>query len=118
MKKTKSDKSVKSVKSILNITAIQVLSSDLKALSGSAIPLSVVLSLYDNDYNVTDMCGILNIDQSILSHHLKILRLRGFIDCKRVAKFNYYHATDKLKGLMSEIKKMVDGKSDKNGKVE
>lgn len=45
--------------------------------------------------SVSGMQGILQIEQSLLSHHLTNLRDKGVVDTERVGKSIYYFLTDR-----------------------
>ena len=47
---------------------------------------SVVQQLIDGSKNVSELNSVLKIDVSLLSHHLKILRDEGFVECLREGK--------------------------------
>ncbi len=48
-------------------------SAKLKAMADPT-RLAVLRRLLDGPRNVTQLCGLLGVDQSLLSHHLRVLR--------------------------------------------
>ena len=52
--------------------------------------LKVVEKLFRGPANVSDMVTRLGLDQSLLSHHLKVLRDHGIVESKRVGKQVWY----------------------------
>lgn len=52
--------------------------------------LHVVLLLAQGEANVTELCDALNVPQSSLSHHLRILRNTGLVSDRRDGRFVLY----------------------------
>ncbi len=63
----------------------QTCASALKAMADGT-RLSVLRLLMDGELKVGEMQGALNIDQSLLSHHLKVLRDAGMVVARRAGK--------------------------------
>jgi len=51
---------------------------------------SVIAQLVDGPMNVGELNLLLKIDPTLLSHHLKILRDEGFVECLREGKNKRY----------------------------
>lgn len=51
---------------------------------------SVVAQLIDGPKNVGELNMSLNVESTLLSHHLKILRDEGFVECVREGKNKRY----------------------------
>jgi ArsR family transcriptional regulator len=47
---------------------------------------AVVAQLIEGPRNVGELNGLLNVESTLLSHHLKILRDEGLVDCLREGK--------------------------------
>ncbi len=60
-------------------------SGRLKALADPT-RWAVIAQLLDGPKNVGELNSVLNIDLTLLSHHLKILRNEGFVVCLREGK--------------------------------
>ena len=72
-------------------TAARALSDDLGIL-GHPIRLQILdmLAQHDGDVCVCDLEGALPVKQPTVSHHLKLLREAGLIDCERRGLWAYY----------------------------
>lgn len=75
-------------------TSISVLTQDhcvrkLKVLA-DATRLSVLSLLMQQPMRVGEINAILKLDQSLLSHHLKVLRSEGFVQATRDGKAMLY----------------------------
>ena len=56
--------------------------------------LSVMEALLDSPKNVTEINARLKIDQSLLSHHLKVLRDAGLVTTRREGSTVFYRLAD------------------------
>lgn len=56
--------------------------------------LSVLALLMECPKHVGELNQVLQIEQSLLSHHLKVLRQEGFVTAVRDGKAVLYHLTD------------------------
>jgi len=67
--------------------------------------LSVLQILMDSPQYVWELNRVLNLEQSLLSHHLKILRNAGFVEATREGKAVLYHLAPNLQqtGTSKEI---------------
>lgn len=93
----------------INNEQLQISSEVLRAL---AHPLRMkILEFIDrNDkINVNKIYNTLNLEQSITSQHLRILRLAGLVKTHRDGKFIYYSIDyDKVGGSIGAIEKFLD----------
>lgn len=67
-----------------------------------------ILELLKNEgeTSVNDICGKLNVEQSLTSHHLNLLATAGFIKGNRKGKFIFYSLCSKeLFSLIEIVKK-------------
>jgi DNA-binding transcriptional ArsR family regulator len=64
--------------------------------NGLADPIRILLlyKLSEAPSNVNDLVNSINLSQSNVSRHLKILRERGLVFSKRDGQFVYYHLAD------------------------
>jgi DNA-binding transcriptional ArsR family regulator len=78
---------------------------DIKKLERAAYVLKTVahptriavIDLLDQaaQLSVSELCGLLKCEQSVLSHHLTNMRDKGILEAKRDGKNIYYSLTDK-----------------------
>jgi len=75
----------------INTAAAQQLGADLSIL-GHPIRLQILDMLAQSDGHVCvcDLEGALPVKQPTVSHHLKLLREAGLIDCERKGLWAYY----------------------------
>jgi ArsR family transcriptional regulator, arsenate/arsenite/antimonite-responsive transcriptional repressor len=75
----------------LDSTAARALSADLTIL-GHPIRLQILdlLAQHDGEVCVCDLERALPVKQPTVSHHLKLLREAGLIDCERRGLWAYY----------------------------
>jgi ArsR family transcriptional regulator len=75
----------------LNTAAAKALSDDLTSL-GHPIRLQILdmLAQHDGQVCVCDLEAALPVKQPTVSHHLKLLRAAGLIDCERRGLWAYY----------------------------
>jgi len=88
----------------LDIKKVEKVAFILKAI-GNPLRLSIVdlLSIYD-DLAVNEISELLNAEQSLVSHCLSYLKLRGILDSRRDGKKIYYRL--KLKEVLKVIECM------------
>jgi len=67
-------------------SSTSVICADKLRVLADVTRLSVMESLLDGPKNVTEINSRLKIDQSLLSHHLKVLRDAGLVTTKREGK--------------------------------
>ena len=87
---------MKHTKVVFNNEKLQYSSELMRAL---AHPLRLkILEFIDGhgEINVNKIYKTLNIEQSITSQHLRILRLAGVVDCTREGKFMHYNINYKV----------------------
>lgn len=100
---------MRKAKVIINNEKLQESSEILRAL---AHPLRMkILEFIDtNDIiNVNKIYNTLNLEQSITSQHLRILRLAGLVDTQRDGKFIHYSIDyDKIDNAIHAINGFLD----------
>jgi DNA-binding transcriptional ArsR family regulator len=83
-----------------------------EALRAMAHPLRMkILEFIDQNgtINVNRIYNTLNLEQSITSQHLRILRLAGLVDTNREGKFIHYSLNyDKIGGAVSAINSFLE----------
>ena len=84
-----------------------LLAERFKAL-GHPVRLQIVdlLSPHGGDVCVCDIEGQFALSQPTISHHLKILRQAGLIDCEKRGVWYYYFVR---KPIVNELKILIDG---------
>ena len=76
-----------------------VLCADKLRVLADVTRLSVMESLLDGPKNVTEINARLKIDQSLLSHHLKVLREAGLVTNRREGKAVRYAVSPEAASL-------------------
>lgn len=71
--------------------------SKLKVLSDST-RLAVLEALMSGPHNVGELIEQLNVEQSLLSHHLAILREHGLVEAHRAGKAVIYQLPEDVSG--------------------
>lgn len=58
---------------------------------GHPVRLAIINHLAINEkMSVNEICEALNLEQSLISHHLNNMKLKGILDCSREGKNRYY----------------------------
>lgn len=67
--------------------------------------LRILLFLLDRgELNVRMLCGLLQLSQPAVSHHLALLRGEGLLDCRRDGKHNFYRVLpDRFTDVVSMV---------------
>lgn len=68
--------------------------ADLFRLLGDATRLRIVLSCLEVPVAVSDIASNLNLSQSLVSHHLRLLRAARIVKAERQGKQVFYVAAD------------------------
>lgn len=68
----------------------------LAALSNE-LRLKIFLTLFEDNFCVCELMQILNIDQSRLSHQLRLLRYLGLVETKQEGRWVIYSVPEKIK---------------------
>ena len=97
--------SMRKAKIVINNEKLQVSAEILRALA-HPLRLEIVEFIDQNDkINVNKIYNTLNLEQSITSQHLRILRLAGLVSTTRDGKFIHYSANyDKIANTVTSIK--------------
>lgn len=64
--------------------------------------LAVLQNLMEGPKHVGELNAVLKIEQSLLSHHLKVLRDEGFVEAKRDGKAVLYHFVPPIREVNSD----------------
>jgi ArsR family transcriptional regulator len=89
----------------LSTTAATELAGQLKALSDPVRLrlLSVVASHAGGEACVCDLSAGIDLTQPTISHHLKVLRTAGLLDCERRGSWVYYRVIPQALQQLSEL---------------
>jgi ArsR family transcriptional regulator, arsenate/arsenite/antimonite-responsive transcriptional repressor len=89
----------------LSTTAATELAGKLKALSDPVRLrlLSVVASHAGGEVCVCDLSAGIDLTQPTISHHLKVLRMAGLLDCERRGSWVYYRVIPQALQQLSEL---------------
>ena len=69
---------------------------------GHPVRLAIINHLAINDrMSVNEICEALNLEQSLISHHLTNMKLKGIINCSKEGKSRYYYIT--LKEILTVL---------------
>jgi ArsR family transcriptional regulator len=72
--------------------------ADILRALGDATRLGVLQALLERPYHVNDLMEKLHVEQSLLSHHLKVLREAGLVVATRDGKAVRYEVTPAIAG--------------------
>jgi len=67
---------------------------ELMKIFSDGTRLKIIDLLLDNEYCVQDICYQLNMEQSTISHQLKLLRIRNVVRTRRDGKKIFYRLKD------------------------
>lgn len=68
--------------------------SEFFKVMGDSTRLSILYALLDNEYCVTDLCNVLQMNQSAISHQLKILKASKLVKSRRDGRSIFYSLDD------------------------
>jgi len=73
---------------------------------GHSLRLSIIGLLIEKErLSVTEIFNILNIEQAVASHHLRIMRSAGIVAYKKSGKHSYYYIADpRISNIYNMIK--------------
>jgi ArsR family transcriptional regulator len=85
----------------------------LTKAASDPLRLDVLCALHNNSYGVLELCHILDVKQSALSHHLKILAQADLVSTRREGNSIFYRrqsrpANDPLQALQRALFKSID----------
>lgn len=69
-------------------------SAELFKVFGDSTRIRILYCLFEKERNVTEICNVLNMNQSAISHQLKILKSSKLIKCKRNGRTIIYSLDD------------------------
>ena len=74
-----------------NITNYEKVAFVLKTI-GHPVRLQIIEHISKNkQMSVNQICETLGLEQSLISHHLSNMKLKGILDCTKDGKNRYYH---------------------------
>ena len=68
--------------------------AELFKVFGDSTRIRILFSLFDKEMNVSEICGEINMNQSAVSHQLKILKTSKLVKSRRDGKAVYYSLDD------------------------
>lgn len=68
--------------------------AELFKVFGDSTRIKILYNLFDGERNVTEICDDINMNQSAVSHQLKILKASKLIRARRAGKSIYYSLDD------------------------
>ncbi len=72
--------------------------ADLTLVVAGGIRLEILKSLVIASRDVTTLANELELDISMVSHNLGVLRQHGLVACRTVKQKRFYHLTDRVSG--------------------
>ena len=79
----------------LNITESELMDmAELFKAFGDSTRIKILYVLWQGERNVTDICGALEMNQSAISHQLKLLKSAGLVGSRREGKQMIYFLAD------------------------
>ena len=92
-------------KSILSITSDQAMElAELFRLMGDASRLKIVVACLSKPRCVSDIAAATRLSQSLVSHHLRLLRAARMLRADRQGKQIFYVATDEhVRSVISDM---------------
>lgn len=92
MKTTLTSERVKRFVAPLEVEPATTQARLLKALADpTRLRMVSLLSRYEGEVNVSELTESLPLEQATISHHLRILRKAGLIDCRKKGLWSYYY---------------------------
>ena len=87
-----------------NIPDIEILFelADLFKVFGDSTRLRVMVTISDSERSVTEIAESLNMEQSTIAHHLRVLRQNKLVRVRRDGKQMYYSLHD------DHVKKIIE----------
>ena len=82
---------MRTLRTDLNLAAMAA--AKMKAL-GHPLRLRIIAILSETETHVNALAEELDVPQSVISQHLRILRLEGLVDMDRRDGFSFYHLTE------------------------
>jgi len=76
---------------------------DLFKIFGDTTRIKILYSLFESELCVCAIAELLKMEQSAISHQLKILRNAKLVDCRREGKTNtYFLADDHVRSIIGQ----------------
>ena len=83
--------------------------AELFKVFGDSTRIKILYDLMDGERNVTEIAEDLSMNQSAISHQLKILKTSKLVGTRREGKANYYFlADDHVKTIISMGKEHIE----------
>lgn len=76
--------------------------SDFFKVLGDSTRLKILWALDRNSLSVTELCELLNMNKSAISHQLKVLKFNKLVNYKKVGKNIFYELDDLHISLLIE----------------
>lgn len=83
--------------------------AELFKIFGDSTRIKILFDLFQGEKNVTEICEDLEMNQSAVSHQLKILKVSKLISVRREGKAMYYSlADDHVKTIIAMGKEHIE----------
>jgi ArsR family transcriptional regulator len=95
---------------IQNVSEVELCDlAELFKVFGDSTRIKILYDLFQGEKNVTEICEDLEMNQSAVSHQLKILRTSKLIDARREGKTMIYSlADDHVKTIIAMGKEHIE----------
>ena len=93
---------LKIMEAILNVEKLKKAAFILKTIAHPMRIGIVELLTYNDKLSVNEICEQLGIEQSLTSHHLSNMKLKGILGCEREGKNIYYYLQ------LKEVTKVIE----------
>ncbi len=95
---------------IKNVTETELCDlAELFKIFGDSTRIKILYDLFDGEKNVTEICEDLEMNQSAVSHQLKILRTSRLVSARRAGKAMVYAlADDHVKTIIAMGKEHIE----------
>ena len=83
--------------------------ADLFKVFGDSTRLRIMYSLFRGEKNVTEICEVLGMEQSAVSHQLRVLRANKLVSLRKEGKSSvYFLADDHVKTIIAMGKEHIE----------
>ncbi len=86
---------------------VEKVSKTLKLFSERNKLKILLLLYYNGPLPVCVISKALRLDQTLVSHHLKVLRVSGLVECEKVAKYRLYTLTNYTASITHTLLRVV-----------
>lgn len=83
--------------------------AELFRVFGDSTRIKILYALFEEDRNVTEICEVVGMSQSAISHQLRLLKQADLVSSRRVGKTMVYNlADDHVKTIINMAKEHLE----------